>query len=109
MTDTLQKFLFENAVVRGELVEISETWRQMQARHDYPKAVQTLLGEMVAAAALMSANLKFNKRSTEESRIMTDTLPKFLFENAVVRGELVEISETWRQMQAPGLGNFAQL
>lgn len=60
MADTLQKFLFENAVVRGELVEISETWRQMQARRDYPKAVQILLGEMVAAAALLSANLKFN-------------------------------------------------
>ena len=60
MADTLQKFLFENGAVRGELVEISETWRQVQARRDYPKAVQTLLGEMLAAAALLTANLKFN-------------------------------------------------
>jgi molecular chaperone Hsp33 len=60
MTDTLQRFLFENAAVRGELVEISETWRQVQARRDYPKPVRTLLGEMLAAAALLSANLKFN-------------------------------------------------
>lgn len=60
MADTLQKFLFENAVVRGELVEISETWRQVQALRDYPQAVRTLLGEMLAAAALLSANLKFN-------------------------------------------------
>jgi molecular chaperone Hsp33 len=60
MTDTLHKFLFEGAPVRGELVEISETWSQIQARHDYPKAVGKLLGEMVAAAALLSANLKFN-------------------------------------------------
>lgn len=60
MSDTLQKFLFENSAVRGELVEISETWRQVQARRDYPKAVQTLLGEMLAAAALLTANLKFN-------------------------------------------------
>jgi molecular chaperone Hsp33 len=58
--DTLQKFIFENAAVRGELVEISDTWREIQARHDYPKAVRTLLGEMVAAGALLSANLKFN-------------------------------------------------
>jgi molecular chaperone Hsp33 len=59
-TDTLHKFLFEEAPVRGELIEISDTWRQIQARHTYPKAVGTLLGEMVAAAALLSANLKFN-------------------------------------------------
>lgn len=60
MTDTLQKFMFEGAPVRGELVEISETWRQVQARRHYPKAVKTLLGEMLSAAALLSANLKFN-------------------------------------------------
>ncbi len=60
MTDKLQKFLFESAAVRGELVELSDTWQQVQARHDYPKAVQILLGEMLSAAALLSANLKFD-------------------------------------------------
>lgn len=58
--DTLQKFIFDNAAVRGELVEISDTWREIQARHGYPKAVRSMLGEMVAASALLSANLKFN-------------------------------------------------
>jgi molecular chaperone Hsp33 len=58
--DTLQKFIFDNAAVRGELVEISDTWREIQARHAYPKAVRAVLGEMVAAGALLSANLKFN-------------------------------------------------
>jgi molecular chaperone Hsp33 len=58
--DTLQKFIFEQAAVRGELVEISETWQQVQARRTYPKAVRTVLGEMLSAAALLSANLKFN-------------------------------------------------
>lgn len=60
MTDTLQKFMFEGAPVRGELVEISATWREVQSRNSYPKAVRTLLGEMISAAALLSANLKFN-------------------------------------------------
>ncbi|WP_426176979.1 Hsp33 family molecular chaperone HslO [Massilia sp. TWR1-2-2] len=58
--DTLQKFIFDNAAVKGEFVEISDTWREVQARHDYPAAVKTVLGEMLAAAALLSANLKFN-------------------------------------------------
>jgi molecular chaperone Hsp33 len=59
--DTLQKFIFENAAVRGELVDISDTWREIQGRHAaYPNAVRHVLGEMVAASALLSANLKFN-------------------------------------------------
>src|SRR6476659_10587789 len=59
-SDTLQKFIFDNAAVRGEFVEISDTWREIQARQAYPTAVKSVLGEMVAAAALLSANLKFN-------------------------------------------------
>jgi len=58
--DTLQKFLFEAAPVRGELVEISAAWQQVLARRAYPHAVKTILGEMMAAAALLSANLKFD-------------------------------------------------
>ncbi|HEX8614223.1 MAG TPA: Hsp33 family molecular chaperone HslO [Telluria sp.] len=59
-SDTLQKFIFDNAAVRGEFVEISSTWREILQRHSYPPAVKTVLGEMVAAASLLSANLKFN-------------------------------------------------
>ncbi len=60
MQDTLQKFMFEHAGVRGELVEISNAWQQIQARHEYPAAVKTILGELTAASALLCANLKFN-------------------------------------------------
>ncbi len=58
--DTLQKFMFEQSHVRGELVEISDAWKQVQALRAYPRAVTTMLGEMMSAAALLSANLKFN-------------------------------------------------
>ncbi|MFZ6644689.1 Hsp33 family molecular chaperone HslO [Undibacterium sp. TJN25] len=60
MTDTLQKFMFEHAGVRGELVEISDTWQQILSHQQYPQAVKTILGELVAASALLSANLKFD-------------------------------------------------
>jgi molecular chaperone Hsp33 len=60
MNDTLQKFMTEDGAVRGELVDLSDTWRQVQAHHAYPQPVQILLGEMLAATALLSANLKFN-------------------------------------------------
>ncbi len=60
MSDTLQRFMFDSSPVRGELVEISDAWQQVQARRTYPAPVTTMLGEMMAAAALLSAILKFN-------------------------------------------------
>jgi molecular chaperone Hsp33 len=59
MTDTLQKFMFNDATVRGELVELVTTWQQVLTHHNYPPAVQHLLGELSSAAALLCANLKF--------------------------------------------------
>jgi molecular chaperone Hsp33 len=60
MADTLQKFMFENSLVRGELVDISDVWQQVQSKRNYPAPVKKMLGEMLSAAALLSANLKFN-------------------------------------------------
>ncbi|HEI8868531.1 MULTISPECIES: Hsp33 family molecular chaperone HslO [Gammaproteobacteria] len=58
--DQLHRYLFENYAVRGELVTISETYRQILANHDYPVPVQTLLGEMLVATSLLTATLKFD-------------------------------------------------
>jgi len=60
MSDRLLKFMFHGAPVRGELVRVAEAWREMTAHHDYPPPVKRLLGEMVAAAALLASNIKFN-------------------------------------------------
>lgn len=60
MKDQLQKFMFEHAGVRGELVELPQTWQEILSHQAYPKAVKTILGELLAASALLSANLKFN-------------------------------------------------
>lgn len=59
MRDSLQRFLFENANVRGEIVHLDATWREILQRADYPAPVRDLLGEMMAAAALLSATIKF--------------------------------------------------
>lgn len=60
MADTLLKFLFRDAPVRGEIVRLQDSWRQMVAKHQYPAPVARVLGEMTAAAALLAANLKFD-------------------------------------------------
>jgi len=59
MKDTLQKFLFENLAVRGELVHLDATWQAVLEKHDYPVAVQKVLGELMAAVSLLMATLKF--------------------------------------------------
>lgn len=58
-TDTLLRFLFEHAAIRGEIVHLDATWRCVTERHTYPPTVRLLLGEMMAAAALLSATLKY--------------------------------------------------
>jgi molecular chaperone Hsp33 len=58
--DTTQRFLFENADVRGELVALDTSYREVLAKHDYPEPVRELLGEMLAAAVLLSTTIKFD-------------------------------------------------
>ncbi|CAB3747478.1 Hsp33 family molecular chaperone HslO [Paraburkholderia humisilvae] len=60
MSDQLQKFMFSAAPVRGEIVSLRNTWQEVLTRRDYPAPVRTILGEMMAACALLSANLKFD-------------------------------------------------
>lgn len=58
--DSLQRFLFENAAIRGEVVRLNATWQEVLQRHAYPEPIKNLLGEMMAASALLSAMLKFD-------------------------------------------------
>lgn len=60
--DTLQRFMFEHTPIRGELVHLDASWLAILARHDYPPLVRDILGEMMAAAVLLSATLKLNGR-----------------------------------------------
>ena len=57
--DALQRFLFENFPIRGELVHLDASWQEVLGRHEYPEAVRNLLGEMLSAAVLLSSTLKF--------------------------------------------------
>lgn len=58
--DHLSRFIFENAPIRGEIVRLQATWQTVLDRHEYPPILRKLLGELMAAAALLSATLKFN-------------------------------------------------
>ncbi len=60
----LHKFLFEGLPVRGMLVRLTGSWKELLARRPgdkaYPPAVRSLLGQMSAAGVLMQSNIKFN-------------------------------------------------
>ena len=56
--DSLQRFLFEQSHVRGELVHLDDAWREVLVRHDYPPALRAVMGELMAGAVLLAATLK---------------------------------------------------
>lgn len=58
-TDILNRYLFDNLHARGELVNLSQTFQEIVAPHNYPSGVKNLLGELVAATCLLTATLKF--------------------------------------------------
>lgn len=60
-SDVLVKLLFHKAGVRAHFVRLGESWGGVVQRHpDLPTSGQALLGEMTAAAALLSASLKYD-------------------------------------------------
>lgn len=62
--DYLRSFLFEEFPIRGEVVHLDSSWREALSHHQYPQPLRDLLGEMMAAAALLTGTLKFDGQLT---------------------------------------------
>jgi len=58
-SDVLHRFILERAQLRGVIVKLSATWRQVRERADYPLAVAHLLADALTASALFTGNIKF--------------------------------------------------
>lgn len=63
----LHKFIFEGLPVRGAIVRLSDSWQEVLRRRagnsqtgPYPLPVQSLLGEMSAAAVLLQSSIQFD-------------------------------------------------
>lgn len=56
--DVLHRFLIDQTDMRGALVHLGPSWRSIRASTDYPDAVARLLGEAVAATALLGGHTK---------------------------------------------------
>lgn len=67
-TDFTQRFIFDNHDARGELASLEQSYAHVLAKHDYPQPVSILLGELMAAAALLVGSLKFDGLLTLQVR-----------------------------------------
>ena len=57
--DQLTRFTFSDHAYRGEIVVLEESYQEILNRYQYPEPIAKLLGEALAAIALISATVKF--------------------------------------------------
>ncbi|WP_019528175.1 Hsp33 family molecular chaperone HslO [Dasania marina] len=60
MPDHIQRFIFDDADIRGELVQLEQSYQTTLSKHHYPAPVARLLGDFLSAAALLSQTIKFD-------------------------------------------------
>lgn len=58
--DVLHRFLLEHAGIRGALVRLGPAWRDVAGRAAYPVPLRRVLGEALAASALLTGNIKLD-------------------------------------------------
>ena len=56
--DSRTRFIFDHQPVRGLHVHLQAVWQHIVQRKNYPAPIRNALGELTAAAALLSSNLK---------------------------------------------------
>lgn len=58
--DLIQRFVIENSPVRGEIVRLKQSYKDVLDKHEYPEAIKVQLGEMLSAVALLTAIIKID-------------------------------------------------
>lgn len=59
MSDSILRFIFDTTDIRGEWVQLDQSYREALTHHHYSPAVRRLIGEFLAAVSLLGATLKF--------------------------------------------------
>lgn len=57
--DNLQRFMFEHASIRGEIIHLKEVLNVIMEQRPYPPTVQSLLGEAIVSCILLAGSIKF--------------------------------------------------
>ena len=66
--DSRHRFILEKAQVRGVLVRLDSTWREVLVRAEYPPNVQQVLGHAMAAMPLLTSMIKITGKLTLQAR-----------------------------------------
>jgi len=64
VADQLHKFIFEGLPIRGEIIQLADTFEMACEHVDYPQPVQHLIGQALAATGLLASSIKFAGRLT---------------------------------------------
>ncbi len=86
LSDSTQKFILENHNVRGVIVHLTQSFRTMLEKHDYPPIVQKHLGEILLAASMLMETIKLNGRLTIQ--FQSDSALKMLVAQINDEGQL---------------------
>ncbi len=121
--DQLIKFLFEGLPVRGVLVRLDESWRDLLSRrrsasdggHAFAPPLRALLGEMAAAGVLMQGSVKFNGALVLQMHgdgpvklAVAETQPDLSFRvTATVQGEVPAAAGLEAMLNVHGKGRCA--
>ena len=60
MSNQRTRFILDQLPLRGVHVNLEQVWQHIVAQKNYPAPIARALGELVAAGALLAANLKFD-------------------------------------------------
>jgi molecular chaperone Hsp33 len=101
--DQIHRFLFQDFNVRGEIVQLEQAYQDVLGQQDYPEGVRILLGELLAATALLSATLKF--RGSLTLQLNTDGPLRLLMAECRDQSDLRGIARIDDELRAPLLGN----
>ena len=60
MNNQRTRFIFDEQPIRGIHVQLSDVWQHIAQQKNYPQAIRRALGELLAAGAILSSNLKLD-------------------------------------------------
>jgi len=64
MSDQLQRFIFDDYQIRGELAQAHNSFNEIIKNHNYSTEVANVVGELLIATCLLTATLKFQGKIT---------------------------------------------
>nr|WP_298374099.1 Hsp33 family molecular chaperone HslO [uncultured Halomonas sp.] len=99
MNDQIQRFIFDETNVRGEIVTLENAYAEVLDKQAYPIAVQRQLGELLAAAALLTETIKLD--GTLSLEVRGNGALSLLMAESNPNGELRAIARLGEEMALP--------